>query len=93
MSIMQCEGLIGPKTVAISNGNNPKWINLSMEIVALYVSVLTGKTKSTPYGSPRLHDLSRLLHRNHCPDGLILDSRQWIIVSCLVSYGQGSSRK
>ena len=45
MFIMKCEGSIGPRTVAISNGNNPRWINLSMEIVALYVPVLTGKNE------------------------------------------------
>jgi len=34
-----------PQNRGNSNGNNPRWINLSMEIVALYVPVLTGKNE------------------------------------------------
>ena len=42
---MKSERSIGPKTATMSNGNNPRWINLSMEIVTLYVPVLTGKNE------------------------------------------------
>jgi hypothetical protein len=52
-----------------------------MEIVALYVPVLTGKTKSMPYGSTRLDVLSVLLQQNLSLYGLILDTGASILVT------------
>jgi hypothetical protein len=61
MFILKCEGSIGPKTAAFSNGNNPRWIDLSMEIVALYLPVLTEKNEEHTYDSTKLLSRSEQL--------------------------------
>jgi hypothetical protein len=80
--IMKREGSISPKTASISNGNNPRWIILSMEIVALYVPVLTGKNEEhTPLFYEIVYSIYALTVKP-LPIWPILGSGSRILVSC-----------